>query len=48
MYSALIAFGSLLSCLFKRKDDENILLLRLLLCELPKELTLVMKSGLFT
>ena len=31
LYFALIVFGSLFSCIFKRKNDEFILLLRLLL-----------------
>lgn len=48
LYFGLIAFGSLFSCIFKRKDDEAILLLRLLLLGFTAAFVLVEVMNRYT
>lgn len=48
LYFALITFGSLLSCIFKRKNDEDILLLRLLLLGFTAAFVLVEVMNRYT
>lgn len=48
LYFALITFGGLLSCIFKRKNDEGILLLRLLLLGFTAAFVLVEVMNRYT
>ncbi len=48
LYFALIVFGSLFSCIFKRKNDEFILLLRLLLLGFTSAFVLVEVMNRYT
>ena len=48
LYFALIAFGSLFSCIFKRENDESILLLRLLLLGFAAAFVLVEVMNRYT